>query len=555
MALLVVGATLAASCSLDSTNPQPTGSGGGTTTSASTTTGATTGSEGTGGAPPLCKPGVTMECYSGPPGTDAHAPCAKGMQACPADGSGFGPCVGEVVPTAEDCASGVDSDCDGAVHACTGDVEWASQYGDHDSDAGRAVAVDSMGNVIVVGSFQDTVVLGATTLTSADIWPDILVAKLDPSGTVLWAFGFGGNGTDQGLSVAVDSDDNVVLAGFCEQTVKFSAIQTITCGGGKDPFVAKLDKNGVVAWAKAFNGSQDGFAEAVAVDGNGDVLVGGRFRGTLDVGAPVPPFNAGAEDGFVVKLSTQGAHVWSKQIADGGGQDQDIGAVAFDGLGNAFAAGRARGNVDFGGGAVTNHGGYDVVLAKYDPAGKLVWGNLYGDFTDGQTGTALRADQDGNVYVAGRLTGSLQFEQGPILAAYGTADAFVAKLDGAGVAQWAQHFGGFPTDTVAESVAFDPFGNVLLCGTTLAGTLPFGGTADPLPNKGGFDGWIAKLDPTGKAIWASTLGGPNNDRCWGVAASGAKAIVTGEFENTVTLGASMLTSAGAIDLFVASLAP
>lgn len=525
-----------------------------TTSASTTTTGATTGSQGSGGAPPVCKPGVTMECYSGPPGTEMHTPCAKGMQACPADGSGFGPCVGEVVPAAEDCATGVDSDCDGATHVCTGDVEWASRHGDNNDDTGRAVAVDSMGNLIVVGSFQDMVAVGATTLMSADFWPDVFVAKFDPAGGVLWAFGFGGNGTDQGLSVAIDAQDDVILAGYCEQTVKFSAIQSITCGGGKDPFVAKLDKNGVVAWAKALNGSQDGFAEAVAVDENGDVLVGGRFRGSLDVGAAMP-FNAGGEDGFVVKLNAQGAHVWSKQIADSGSQDQEIGAVAFDGLGNAFATGRARGNIDFGAGVVMSHGNYDVVLAKYAPDGTLAWGDLYGDNSDGQTGTALRGDAEGNVYVAGRLTGSLQFPQGPILAAYGTADAFVAKLDGGGVAHWAQHFGGFPTDTVAESVAFDPFGNVLLCGATLSGTLPFGGTADPLQNKGGFDGWIAKLDPTGKAIWASTLGGPNNDRCWSVAASGAKVIVTGEFENTVPLGSATLMSAGAIDLFVASLAP
>jgi hypothetical protein len=60
-----------------------------------------------------CEPGATEECYSGPEGTAGVGSCAAGTRACAADGLGWGPCEGEVVPGIEACGNAVDDDCDG----------------------------------------------------------------------------------------------------------------------------------------------------------------------------------------------------------------------------------------------------------------------------------------------------------------------------------------------------------------------------------------------------------------------------------------------------------
>jgi hypothetical protein len=99
----------------------PEGTGGASTTSETTTSTSTTsttsstatGGGGTGGAPPVCTPGATQACYSGPSGTMGKGICKAGTETCMADGSGFGPCEGEVVPKAEDCTTAEDDDCDG----------------------------------------------------------------------------------------------------------------------------------------------------------------------------------------------------------------------------------------------------------------------------------------------------------------------------------------------------------------------------------------------------------------------------------------------------------
>ncbi|APR84135.1 Hypothetical protein A7982_09484 [Minicystis rosea] len=65
--------------------------------------------------PCACKPGDTQSCYQGAPGTKNVGPCKAGIQTCNADGTGWGACVGQVLPVFEICANQVDDDCDGTV--------------------------------------------------------------------------------------------------------------------------------------------------------------------------------------------------------------------------------------------------------------------------------------------------------------------------------------------------------------------------------------------------------------------------------------------------------
>ncbi len=59
-----------------------------------------------------CFPGDQIRCYAGPEGTANVGICVSGLQTCLSDGSGYGPCEGEVLPAVEEC-NGLDDDCDG----------------------------------------------------------------------------------------------------------------------------------------------------------------------------------------------------------------------------------------------------------------------------------------------------------------------------------------------------------------------------------------------------------------------------------------------------------
>ena len=61
-----------------------------------------------------CTPGEQVACYSGPMGTQDVGVCKAGLQTCNPQGTGFGPCMGEVLPGPVDlCANGLDDNCDG----------------------------------------------------------------------------------------------------------------------------------------------------------------------------------------------------------------------------------------------------------------------------------------------------------------------------------------------------------------------------------------------------------------------------------------------------------
>src|SRR5690349_19488314 len=69
----------------------------------------TTSSTGTGGsAAMVCEPGEVVECFSGLPEQKNVGLCHAGQQTCNADGSGFGPCEGEVLPAQETCGNPAD---------------------------------------------------------------------------------------------------------------------------------------------------------------------------------------------------------------------------------------------------------------------------------------------------------------------------------------------------------------------------------------------------------------------------------------------------------------
>lgn len=63
----------------------------------------------------ICTPFSLTPCYGGPAGTSGVGVCQNGQQMCNSTGTGFGACIGDIVPSAEVCDDGLDNDCDGVA--------------------------------------------------------------------------------------------------------------------------------------------------------------------------------------------------------------------------------------------------------------------------------------------------------------------------------------------------------------------------------------------------------------------------------------------------------
>ncbi len=131
----------------------------------------------------------------------------------------------------------------------------------------------------------------------------------------------------------------------------------------------------------------------------------------------------------------------------------------------------------------------DVVLLKYDAAGRQLWARSVGA-GDSAEGLALDVGADGTVAVAGSLTGTMG---GTV--DLGRKDAFVASYDGDGELNWLKRFGSFRDDAI-ESVAVGDDGRVFVGGVT-------GGSLNGAPLEGTSDGFVRAFDAAGAVSWTA----------------------------------------------------
>ena len=185
----------------------------------------------------------------------------------------------------------------------------------------------------------------------------------------------------------------------------------------------------------------------------------------------------------------------------GGNDYDDVWAIAIDGSGNVYVAGRTETTNfpttlnPFQG---SNAGSLDGFVAKLNPAGnELVYSTyLGGNHADAVTGIAI--DGSGSAYVAGH-TWSTNFPTtlNPFQGSNaGEGDAFIAKLNPAGNELVYSTYLGGNADDAAYAIAIDGSGNAYVAGRTETTNFP---TLNPFQgsNAGSLDGFVAKLNPAG----------------------------------------------------------
>jgi PKD repeat protein len=445
-----------------------------------------------------------------------------------------------------------------AATSAGGTYVWAKTFGSAGDDRGQGVAADRNGNVFMTGAFTGTVDFGTGPLTSthfsylnATDYKDIVIAKYAPSGAAVWVRQIGAESNDGGNAIAVDGNGDVVVTGYCSNAVDFGNGVLTTSGGDYDIFVAKYSGvDGRYLWAKRFATAASEYGYGIAVDANGNVFATGVFYGTLDFGTGALTSSGGSADVWLAKYSPTGTPLWAKQI---GGTGTDFGyGVAVDPSGNPVLVGRMSGTVSLGGGALTSAGGYDVFLAKYAAAdGHYLWGKVFGGTGD-DYGDAVAVDGSGDVYVTGNFPGTINFGDGGVTSA-GSTDGYVAKYAGTdGHYLWAKPLGGTGGDA-GSGVAVDGQQNVIVTGY-FSGVVNFG--TGSLASAGATDGFAVKYTSAGTPLWSKRFGGTATDFATRAATdAGGDVNVIGSYSGTSDFGGGPIPSAGGFDLFLLRLAP
>ncbi|MDI1478096.1 hypothetical protein [Polyangium sp. y55x31] len=367
-----------------------------------------------------------------------------------------------------------------------------------------------------------------------------------PGGTHVWSRGVLDQGGQTFGPVATDASNNIFV-GFSasDGNVDFgSGPIPITGGMG----VVEYDAAGSAAWVKPLcpnvGGTSGGTIYSVTADGAGNVLAAGIFSGTCDFGTG--PLTVAGLGSFLVKLDPAGNTLWARAFAGG----SFGGSVAADAFGNVYYASYSTQPFDFGAGPLAG-ADEDVVLGKFDAAGNLVWGKRF-VATKSQRLPVIDVDAAGDVVLGFLYNSSADVGTGALSGS--GVEILLAEIDPSGNTIWAKNLGG-QYDQILSSLRVDPSGNLLLGGYFYY-RATFGGPT--LTGLGNYDGFVAKLDPTGNHVWTKRLGGPNYQEqvLLDVDAAG-NVSVAGHFQGSVDLGLGSVpgSSTTTYDIFAAKLDP
>jgi len=127
-----------------------------------------------------------------------------------------------------------------------GNLAWVNQMGGTFFDSGNSIAIDASNHVYVTGFFFGSADFdpsaGTNNITSFG-QSDIFVHKLDESGNVLWTFPIGDFADETGNGIAIDDNDNVVVAGKFRGTADFEpgpGVSNLDSGVEDNIFLLKL---------------------------------------------------------------------------------------------------------------------------------------------------------------------------------------------------------------------------------------------------------------------------------------------------------------------------
>jgi len=275
--------------------------------------------------------------------------------------------VGNIFTTGH-CTDGVTSFLLNEKYNSSGTKIWSKIYRsmNNSSDYAVSIARDSLGGIYIAGYSKG--------ITSSN---DFLLVKYNDQGDTIWSRRYNGtgNGDDKPIKVAVDRNNNIVIAG-----------NAVEASQGINTVLIKYDINGNQIWIKKFNGTtnQDDRINDFCFDKNNFIYIASTNNCTASYG-----------NGYysVVKFNAAGDTLWSRSILSYSYGNAN--SVLVDETLNVYVTGGQRLAYD------TNA----VLTIKYNSNGTELWratycqNSLHTDY-----GYRLAFDETGNLYVAGDLT-------------------------------------------------------------------------------------------------------------------------------------------------------
>ena len=236
-------------------------------------------------------------------------------------------------------------------------AEWYSSWGGSEEEYCADTVIDSSGNIYLVGNTRSFGAGGN----------DMFLLKINSTGEILWNRSWGGIGYDECGAIALDSSENIYLAGT---TDSYGA-------GSTDMCLVKYSNDGDYLWNKTWGGVSSEYCRDIEIDQSGDIYLAGQTGS----------FGAGGNDMCLVKYSYDGNYIWNKTF--GGTTSESCNDLGIDLYGNFYLAGTIY---------PLGEPGADIHLIKLNRDADYEWDRAWGDnYSD--TCESISIDAVNNVYL------------------------------------------------------------------------------------------------------------------------------------------------------------
>lgn len=395
------------------------------------------------------------------------------------------------------------------------ELEWV-RFAGGGYDLADAVALAPEGGAYVALLGETPFRIGEQVFTNVHRFARF-VARYGADGAVAWARQLESPSFDPlppaGMFLSVEASGGLLAAGTFSQSLSWLArdagqsnalpteVRTLPGAETQDVFLMRWDADGNLREARSLGGADEQTCTGAVLDGGGDLLLCGAFRGMADF--PPARVVTAPEGHWVGRFSPALEARWT---AGFGGESplQQGPRMAVDREGNVLVAGTYRGALSIHGGPVmvTFHE-FNLYVAKLSPVGRYLWVKGWG-YDVAKDLHSLALDDSGNVYVSAGVASwvttpppELVFDEDVRV----TARAYLLKLNAEGEPLWVRP-GGYR--------ALKPGPDGTMYGAGEFEDLRIAGSQSFLP-LGGRDVLLARWDADGNVLWARAFADSGQD--------------------------------------------
>lgn len=317
---------------------------------------------------------------------------------------------------------GPDNDLD--VYIVRTDVDgrlvWSQTYDDGFVEHGYDVIETADNGILVVGDIYN----------SAQDFPsdaNVYLLRLDKRGQVLWSRQFGGASFEQALAVCQAPDGGFAILGRTKES----------SNGRDDILLIRVDDQGNEIWTRTYGGLGDDRGTSIVPLGSGFAFTGFASNSVGGIG----------NDIVLYRVDAQGEVIWNEVFGTSGNEEaHDLVVTAGDSLVLA--------------GSINNYN--DAFLAKYSPEGELSWTKSIGYGTLGDEALSIIVLPDQSLVIAGRTETNAM-----------NTDVLLAKLNKDGILIWIRALGDPNFLDTAEGLVATKAGGFAMVGYNALETVFF----------------------------------------------------------------------------------